>query len=278
MLIDIGLNLTSKQFGEDRADVVQRARNADVGIMVLTGTDIQHSQKAYDLTQRYPSILFSTSGMHPHHAKEWTTQTQKTLHALAAHPEVVAIGECGLDFNRDLSPRKDQEYCFESQLEMAVDTGMPVFLHERDAHDRFIQILGRYRDRLPGAVVHCFTGNESQLRAYLDMDCHIGITGWICDTRRGLHMHDFIDIIPANRLMVETDAPYLLPGTIRTPLKHRRNEPMYLPVIVEMLASIRGDTVKQLAEITTANAIQFFGLPAAKTNEKETDLFSTPPK
>ena len=267
MLIDIGLNLTSKQFQQDRAEVVQRARSAGVGIMILTGTDIHHSQNAYKLTQGYPSILFSTSGMHPHHAKDWNAQAQLTLHALSTHPEVVAIGECGLDFNRNFSPRKEQEYCFEAQLEMAVDTGQPVFLHERDAHERFIQILGRYRDRLSGAVVHCFTGDESQLRAYLDTDCHIGITGWICDTRRGLHMHDFVHIIPDNRLMVETDAPYLLPSTVRTAQHRKRNEPMYLPVVVDTLASIRGETVDQLADITTANAMQFFRLPISAAIE-----------
>ena len=183
------------------------------------------------------------------------------MRALAVHSEVVAIGETGLDFNRDFSPRPQQELAFEAQLALAAELNMPVFMHERDAHVRFVQILRAYRDRLPRAVIHCFTGSETELRNYLDLDLHVGVTGWICDERRGEHLRNLVSSIPANRLMLETDAPYLLPRDLSPKPKSRRNEPGYLPHILATVARCRDEHPEDLAASSTATARAFFDLP-----------------
>ena len=184
------------------------------------------------------------------------------MRALLAHPEVVAGGECGLDYFRDCSPRPAQRRAFERQLQIAVDTGKPLFLHQRDAHDDFIAVMKNFEGQLGPAVVHCFTGSRKELFDCLDRDWHIGITGWLCDERRGLHLRELVPSIPAHRLMIETDAPYLLPRTVKPQPSHRRNEPMYLAHIVKELARDRGESVVDTAAATTATARAFFRLPA----------------
>src|SRR5699024_9838431 len=154
---------------------------------------------------------FATAGIHPHNARFHDADANAKLKTLLATPEVACAGEMGLDFNRDFSPRADQEKAFEAQLALAAEVGKPVFLHERDAHARFLAILRKWRDRLPAAVVHCFTGNREALYAYLDLDCHIGVTGWVCDERRGNELASLVPAIPDDRLLLETDAPYLIP-------------------------------------------------------------------
>ena len=206
--------------------------------------------------------LFSTAGIHPHSASDWNADSARRLHALLKEPRVLAVGECGLDFNRDFSPRPQQEKVLEEQLAMAVDLQLPVFLHERDANQRLLEILRDYRDRLPAAVVHCFTGEQRALFSYLDLDLHIGITGWICDERRGTHLHPLVRNIPRGRLMLESDAPYLLPRTLRPKPKNGRNEPAYLPEVLREVALHRGETQADLAAHSTACARTFFSLPA----------------
>ena len=169
------------------------------------------------------------------------------MRELHAHAEVVAVGECGLDYFRDFSPRPAQRRAFELQLQIAVETGKPLFLHQRDAHADFMAMMNNFDGRLGPAVVHCFTGTREELFDYLDRDWHIGITGWLCDERRGQHLRELVKHIPANRLMIETDAPYLLPRTIKPAPSHRRNEPMYLAHIVEELARDRGEDVATAA-------------------------------
>lgn len=262
MLIDIGANLTHDSFAHDLEDVIDRAREQGVGRMVVTGADEAHSRAAHALAGQYPGYLYATSGIHPHHATECSDRSLAVLEQLAGYPEVVAVGECGLDFFRDFSPREVQEKAFEAQLELAVSLQMPVFLHQRDAHDRFLHILARYRDRLPRAVAHCFTGDGNELAAYLDLDLHIGITGWICDERRGHHLCDLVGRIPPERLMIETDAPYLLPRDLDPKPKDRRNEPMYLAHVCAAVARCMGATAEQVGAATTGTAIAFFGLPA----------------
>ena len=176
---------------------------------------------------------------------------------------MVAVGECGLDFNRDFSPRPAQRKAFERQLQLASENGKPLFLHQRDAHADFMAMMKNFDGRLGPAVVHCFTGTREELFDYLDHDWHIGITGWLCDERRGLHLRELVKHIPANRLMIETDAPYLLPRTVKPQPSHRRNEPMYLAHIVEELARDRGQDVATVAAATTATATAFFRLPEA---------------
>ncbi|HEY4293839.1 TatD family hydrolase [Luteibacter sp.] len=259
-LIDIGANLTHESFRQDFDDVLARASAHGVGRMVVTGASREGSHDALALARASRGRLFATAGVHPHHAIDYDDRTDAQLRELAREPEVLAVGETGLDYNRNYSPRDVQRDVFERQLEIAVEMGKPLFLHQRDAHHDFLAILKRYRDRVPAAVVHCFTDTGEALRDYLDLDCHIGITGWICDERRGAHLRELVRTIPANRLMLETDSPYLLPRTIRPMPKDRRNEPMYLAHIRDEVARDRGETRDALTEATTRTAEAFFGL------------------
>jgi len=264
-LIDIGANLGHESFDHDRDAVLQRAKEAGVGRMVVTGASREGSRKALEVARAHPGVLYATAGVHPHHATEYTDECDDELRALHAQPEVVAVGECGLDYFRDFSPRPAQRRAFERQLEIAAglvaeDIGKPLFLHQRDAHDDFMGVMREFEGRIGPAVVHCFTGSREELFACLDQDWHIGITGWLCDERRGGHLRELVKHIPANRLMVETDAPYLLPRTVRPQPSHRRNEPMYLAHIAEELARDRGEDVASTAAATTATAEAFFRL------------------
>jgi len=260
-LIDIGANLTHDSFDRDRDAVMQRARDAGVVQMVVTGASREHSPMALELARAHPGILFATAGVHPHHATEYTAECDAEMRELHSHPEVVAVGECGLDYFRDFSPRPAQRRAFERQLEIAAGNGKPLFLHQRDAHDDFMAILREFEDRIGDVVVHCFTGERRDLFDYLDRDWHVGITGWLCDERRGAHLRELVPSIPAQRLLIETDAPYLLPRTLKPMPKDRRNEPAFLAHIVEELARDRGETTEAVAATTTANARRFFRLP-----------------
>ncbi|RFF27220.1 MULTISPECIES: TatD family hydrolase [unclassified Wenzhouxiangella] len=258
--IDIGCNLTHDAFDSDRKTVIETAREAGVTRMIVTGATEAGSVQARELADDWPGVLHATAGVHPHHAEEVSSETLSVLAELHRADNVVAVGECGLDYFRDFSPRPAQRRAFEHQLELAVDCGKPVFLHQRDAHDDFVAIFREFRPHLAGAVVHCFTDTREALLEYLDMDCHIGITGWICDERRGYHLKEFVNEIPADRLMLETDAPYLKPRNMKPKIKTRRNEPQWLPWIAGTVAACRGVTPDQLAEETTATARRFFRL------------------
>jgi len=262
-LIDIGANLTHDSFDHDLDQVWQRARDAGVVQAVLTGASREHSPMALELARSRPGEWFATAGVHPHHASEYTAECDAEMRALLAHPEVVAVGETGLDYFRDFSPRPAQRKAFERQLEIAVDTGKPLFLHQRDAHADFVGIMKEFEGRIGPAVVHCFTGSRAELFDCIDRDWHIGITGWLCDERRGRHLRALVGNIPAGRLMVETDAPYLLPRTLKPMPRDRRNEPMFLPHIVEELARDRGEEAAVTAANATATTRAFFGLPGA---------------
>jgi len=265
-LFDIGANLGHDSFDHDLDAVLQRARDAGVAQLVVTGASREGSPKALQLAQRHPGFLHATAGVHPHHATEYTDECDAELRGLHAHPEVVAVGECGLDYFRDFSPRPAQRRAFERQLQLGADlavdgVGKPLFLHQRDAHADFMAMMANFEGRLGPAVVHCFTGTRAELFDYLDRDWFVGITGWLCDERRGQHLRDLVRQVPANRLLIETDAPYLLPRTVRPQPSHRRNEPMYLAHIVEELARDRGESVEAVAAATTKAATDFFRLP-----------------
>jgi TatD DNase family protein len=262
-LIDIGANLTHESFRHDFDAVIDRARAHHVTHMIVTGASQHGSEHALELARTHPGLLYATVGVHPHHAIDYSDVTDARLRELARSPEVRAVGETGLDYNRNYSPRDVQLQVFERQLQIAVDLQLPLFLHQRDAHEDFIVLLRRYRDRVPAAVVHCFTDTGDALRDYLALDCHIGITGWICDERRGTHLRELVRGIPANRLMIETDAPYLLPRTVRPQPPHRRNEPMYLKHICEEIARDRGESAQVTAANSTATAEAFFALMTA---------------
>ncbi|WP_095157819.1 TatD family hydrolase [Pseudomonas sp. Irchel 3E13] len=263
-LIDIGVNLTNSSFAGKHQAILERAEAAGVRQMLLTGTSLAGSEEALELCQQLDESgqrLFSTAGVHPHDASHWDAESPRRLRQLLEQPRVRAVGECGLDFNRDFSPRPQQEKALEDQLALAVELQMPVFLHERDASERLLHILKDYRDHLTAAVVHCFTGEREALFGYLDLDLHIGITGWICDERRGTHLHPLVASIPEGRLMLESDAPYLLPRSLRPKPKSGRNEPAFLPEVLREVALHRGESVEQVAAHTTHCAQRFFSLP-----------------
>jgi TatD DNase family protein len=262
-LIDIGSNLTHESFAADRDAVMARAIEAGVHRQVVTGTDMPSSMSAAALSAAHPAELSSTAGFHPHHAQKFDPQQREELQRLLRRPQVVAVGECGLDYFRNFSPPDAQRAAFIAQLELASTTGKPVFLHQRDAHEDFVAILKEFRGSVVGGVAHCFTGGPSELEAYLALDLYIGVTGWVNDERRGQFLRQAVPHIPSDRLMLETDAPYLLPRDLEPRPASRRNEPCYLPHIARTVAHLRGETPGSLADSTTRNAIRFFGLSAA---------------
>ena len=266
-LIDIGANLTHKSFDRDRAEVLREARAAGVRRMILTGTSVTESVRALELAKAYPGQLFSTAGVHPHNAKGFDAYSGDALTGLLAQEQVVAGGECGLDFYRDFSPRDAQRHAFREQLEIAADTQLPVFLHQRDAHDEFVELLRPVRNRLCGGVAHCFTGTAKMARDYLDLDLYIGVTGWLCDERRGGDLRDAVRHLPLDRVMIETDAPYLLPRDLPEKPRGRRNEPRFLPHILVRLAEAMNRSVDEVAEATRRNAEQLFALPSNQTDK-----------
>ena len=261
-MFEIGINLTSNQFDKDRPHVVEIARAAGLSGMLITGTSAQESVEAQKMAAEHPDFCWSTAGVHPHQASGWNADVELTIRRLAAMPQVVAIGECGLDFNHNFSPADQQEAAFTAQLELAAELQLPVFLHCRDAGERFAALLKPWLSTLPGGVVHCFTGTQHELELYLSLGLSIGITGWVCDERRGLELREMLPLIPADRLMLETDAPYLLPRDMENKPKNRRNEPAFLPHIVNQVALWRGEDPQWLADITDDNARKMFALSA----------------
>jgi len=262
-LIDIGANLAHDSFDADRAHVMQRAQAAGVTQMVVTGSSIEATRKAIALAKEHPGVLFATAGMHPHHAADLTDAAFAELEDLTGQSEVLAAGECGLDYFRDFSPRDLQRKAFARQLELAARLRKPVFLHQRDAHDDFISILREHRPGLTAGVAHCFTDGEKERDAYLELGLHIGITGWINDERRGHHLREVVRGIPADRLMLETDAPYLLPRDMKPAPKSRRNEPAFLTQVLRAVAAARNESPETVGTHTTDTARKFFGLSPA---------------
>jgi TatD DNase family protein len=265
-LIDIGANLTHASFDGDRDAVIARAQHAGVRRQIVTGADLSSSRHALQLAQRHPARLWSTAGVHPHHAQGFEPWQRAELLDLLKSASVVAVGECGLDYFRNLSPPTAQRAAFIAQLEIAVTARKPVFLHQRDAHDDFSSILDDFHGRLHGGVAHCFTGGRSELERYLALGLHIGVTGWACDERRGADLKSAVPHIPENRLLVETDAPYLLPQNLNPQPKGRRNEPSFLPHIAEAVARLRGASLEDVAACTTRNAEALFALRGQLTD------------
>jgi len=259
-LVDIGANLTHDSFASDRDAIMQRAEAAGVRRMIVTGTTVAASEHALQLAAEFPGRLFATAGVHPHHASDFDAETAAALRVLADNAAVVAVGECGLDFCRDYSPHTSQLQAFEAQLQLAAAVGKPVFLHQRDAHEPFVDLLRKYRPQLVGGVAHCFTGGREELETYLELDLYVGITGWICDERRGHDLRTAVRSLPLERVLVETDAPYLLPRDLEHKPAGRRNEPSILPHIVAVLARHMEREGQAVASAATANTEALFGL------------------
>jgi TatD DNase family protein len=259
-LVDIGINLTHASFAPDRSAVIARAKAAGIVHLVITGSSLASSPAAAALAATDPGFLSATAGVHPHHATELGAGEVPRLAALLALRPVVAVGECGLDYYRDLSPRATQRHAFALQLELAVDCGKPLFLHQRDAHADFIAMLREAGPARPRGVAHCFTGTRAEADACLALGLHIGITGWICDERRGAHLAEVVRHVPADRLMLETDGPYLLPRSLHPAPATRRNEPVYLREVCRAVAAARGEPADVVAAATSATAAAFFGI------------------
>lgn len=259
VLIDIGVNLAHESFAPDRAEVIVRARGAGVAAMIVTGSTLPDSARAIALCREFPGVLRATVGVHPHHATTLQPGDAPLLAELLADPMAVAAGECGLDYYRNYSPPAEQRRAFELQLALAGQHRRPLFLHQRDAHADFLAMLREHPGVTTRAVLHCFTGGPEELEESLAAGLCIGVTGWVCDERRGGALREALPRIPDDRLMLETDGPYLLPRTIQPKPAHRRNEPMYLPVVLDEVARCRGQAAAEVAAFTTANACRFFG-------------------
>ncbi|MGI2260267.1 TatD family hydrolase [Shewanella sp. GXUN23E] len=262
--IDIAVNLIGSALESNIDTIIAEAESAGVSPLIVIGSDLPESRQAIEICQRFSGLLYSTAGVHPHHASTWQSDSYGTNRELCLHDCVVAVGECGLDYNRDFSPRDMQRQAFADQLKLAAELQMPVLMHERDAHDDFLAILKEYRPHLIDAVLHCFTGSRASLEAYLEQDIHLGITGWVCDERRGQELADIVPLIPDNRIMIETDSPYLLPRSMRPKPKSSKNLPKYLPYIADYIAALRGQDASQFARQTLANSRRFFRLEAAE--------------
>jgi len=259
-LIDVGVNLTNTRFDKDRSAVIERAQLADISAMLVTGTNITESKKAVSLCQQYPKFLYATAGVHPHDADHVPPHYIETLKDLAQNDCVKAIGECGLDFNRNFSSPENQQRVFAEQVELAQHLGLPLFLHQRDAFTPWFNILKPYIGQVPACIAHCFTGTKVELEQCLDVGMYIGITGWVCDERRGQSLRDIVPLIPLEQLMIETDAPYLTPRTIRPKPKSSRNEPSYLPYVIAMLAELKGCSEQELIVQTRRNSENVFNI------------------
>eukprot|EP00200_Dunaliella_tertiolecta_P002448 CAMPEP_0202344448 /NCGR_PEP_ID=MMETSP1126-20121109/4127_1 /ASSEMBLY_ACC=CAM_ASM_000457 /TAXON_ID=3047 /ORGANISM="Dunaliella tertiolecta, Strain CCMP1320" /LENGTH=299 /DNA_ID=CAMNT_0048935643 /DNA_START=105 /DNA_END=1004 /DNA_ORIENTATION=+ len=264
-MCDIGVNLVDSSYDKDREAVIDRARRANVASMIVTGTCLRTSLAAKELceaTTSYP--LYFTAGVHPHTAKTCNSTTIPKLRQLASSPKCVAIGECGLDFNRNFSPQDVQMQWFEEQVKLAVELRKPLFMHCRDAGSSFADVLRRYTPLPAPAVIHCFTGTKEELSSFLDLGLCIGITGWICDDRPergGAELASLLSSIPHDKLMLETDAPYLVPRTIK-PNKARpsRNEPALLSHVLQAAAQAQGEDSSALAARTNRVVKSVFGI------------------
>jgi TatD DNase family protein len=257
--IDIGVNLTSSSFKKDIPQVIERAQIAGVEQLIVTGTNSLHSEQAIQLSEQYESVCYATAGLHPHHASDYSNDLDSELRDMLAHKNAVAVGECGLDFNRNFSTRQEQIRAFEAQLEIAIDLNKPVFLHQRDAHDDFVAIIKSCRRDLGQLVAHCFTGSIEEVNDFVLLDMYIGITGWICDERRGSSLQQAVKHIPLDRVMLETDAPYLLPRDLKEkPVEKNRNEPCYLPHIAQAVAKHMQIAEDKLIAAAYENSRNFF--------------------
>lgn len=259
-LIDIGLNLMHPSFKKDRNEIITNAKKEGISQFIITGTSIKSSQIAlnYANKKEFESVLFSTAGVHPHDAKTCDKTTIAKLKEFSKEKAVVAIGECGLDYNRNFSKPEVQRKWFEEQIKLAKNVNMPLFIHEREAHKDLMNILGKYPEIAKKSVIHCFTGTKEEAENYLKLGCYIGVTGWICDERRGQSLQEAVTIIPPEKMMIETDAPFLIPRNFKNKPKTHRNEPKYLNQVLKTIANFKNMDSKELGKEVTKTTKKFF--------------------
>lgn len=283
VLVDVGANLTNKKYGRDLDSVIQRAKDAGVQKIMVTGASIRSSKEALRLTRIYPGTLYSTAGVHPHDAKSWDhPNTLDELENIASNPECVAIGECGLDYNRDFSDPETQRAVFHKQVKLACELNKPLIVHERGAQSDVLDVLSHYKNQLPAVLIHSFIGTAKEAQLYLDQGFYLGITGYLCKDKSDSGVRQLLEggQAPLDRILVETDAPFMYPNTRASKLPahvkdaltersmtflHRyctfqRNEPCALPAIVEMVAAFMRVTPEEVALATAFNALKLFGL------------------
>ena len=257
-MFDSCINLYSEQFTDDPWGVVSRGFEAGLTGMALTGSCLESSKLAINLAQRKEQALCATVGLHPHSARLFTPEMLEEMRVLVQRPIVRAVGECGLDHFRNLSTPEEQRTCFKAHLELAKEIDKPLFLHQRDAFEEFIEILDSYAPDVP-TVVHCFTDGPNELKRLLSRGYFIGITGWIADTRRNQSLLAAIQHLPLEKILIETDAPWLTPRNIPKFRKIKANEPKYLSFVAQAIADATGHSIEDIVEHSTQNARQFFG-------------------
>lgn len=261
LFLDACANLTHESYARDLDEVLARAQTAGVAGFLVPGSDLAESRRALALHERHPDTIWALAGVHPHHAAGWSDHTARELETLLDHPGVVGVGECGLDYYRNFSPREAQRRAFEAQLVLARRRGCPLLLHVREAHADFLALWRAGGIPAARGLVHCFTGAADELDAILAEGFSVGLTGWITDPRRGGHLPDLIPHIPRDRLVIETDCPYLLPKNLPAPPRHRRNEPAYLPAVARVVAEAWKIDPEEVARTTSANLSRLFALP-----------------
>ena len=257
-IADIACNFTSERFDNDLDEVINQAIVNNITKFGLICSRLSDIDKLLEIYNRYSKDMFFTIGVHPHHANEINEEYLKKLKEVINNNNPHAIGETGLDFFRNLSTYEEQIYAFEEQIKIAIDTNKPLFLHQRDSHDDFIKILRKYSSDINKSVVHCFTGTKEQLNDYLELDCYIGVTGWICDAKRNVELRKTIKNIPLERLMIETDCPYLIPKNLDEKPKNNRNEPTYLNHIANEVAALMKKDINDIREKTYKTSLSFF--------------------
>ena len=252
-MFDIGANLTSSHFSKDLDVVLNDSLTAGVEKICITSSNLDDVENAKKISEKYKNLYYSV-GFHPHNAKDFKIEFLKDMSVYLNDPKAICLGEMGLDFNRNFSSKEEQILCFESQLSLANSISKPLFLHQRDAHEEFLSVLDNHKFNQK-LIVHCFTGNLSELEEYLKRDFYIGITGWVCDLKRGKDLRECINQIPEDKLLIETDSPYLSPRK-----KIRRNEPKFLIDVAEEVATLRNETKESIINSSYENSLNFFNL------------------
>lgn len=257
--IDAGVNLPADSELERFRRELDDAESAGIDRFVLIASDVSETERAIRFAEQDKRCVV-TAGVHPHQAASVADDFMIALRDLSQHERVRAIGECGLDYNRNYSPPDVQRRVFAAQLELAAERNLPVYLHERDALNDQIAILAPIRAELRAAFTHCFTAGPDALEVYQRLDCYIGVTGWVCDERRGQALAQAVPAIDNQRLIVETDAPYLLPRSMRPRPKSSRNQPRHVEYIGQTVATLRGQSDKEMKELTRTNTQRLFGI------------------